>query len=321
MVGDRMQVFDILNGFKKVKQEEWKVGKSNYWILIKGEEIEYLKEKISLDEESVRVCIGKGGSSSKIIFFDGYMFLSFNILGYKNQVVRNRELNIYLSKDYIITVFNDEIGIIRELIEDINNLKNCFMLKNNPRPSMILYYLLDRIIVKKYNIMANLEAKADKIEISILKNPMHEHADQLIHLRRQVYKIRKYLNPLRYVGDSLVSNDNSIIEKDDIKYFNNINEKINKLILSLENLVQDLALVREALESEIANKTTYIMKIFTIITSVITSIFLPLNFLTSMYDMNFKNKSLISSKYGYYCIILIMLIICLILIYLFKKKK
>ncbi len=317
MVGDIMQVFDILNDFKEVEQEEWRAGHSNYWILIKGEEIECLKEKISLDEESITACIVEGGSSSKIIFFDGYMFLSFNILGYKNQVVRNRELNIYLSKDYIITVFNDEIGIIRELIEDINNLKNCFMLKNNPKPSMILYYLLDRIIVKNYNIMADLEAKADKIEISILKNPMHEHVDQLIYLRRQVYKIRKYLNPLRYVGDSLVSNDNSIIEKDDIKYFKNINEKINKLILSLESLVQDLALVREAFESEIANKTNDIMKIFTII----TSIFLPLNLLTSMYGMNFENMPLTSFKYGYYYIVIIMVIICLILIYLFKKKK
>lgn len=317
MVGDRMQVFDILNDFKEVKQEEWKAGKSNYWILIKGEEIECLKGKISLDEESIRACSLYGGSSSKIIFFDGYMFLSFNILGYKNQVVRNRELNIYLSKDHIITVFNNEIGIIRELIEDINNLKNCFMLKNNPRPSMILYYLLDRIIVKNYNIMADLEAKADKIEISILKNPMNKHVDQLIHLRRQVYKIRKYLNPLRYVGDSLVSNDNSIIEKGDIKYFNNINEKINKLILSLESLVQDLALVREAFESEIANKTNDIMKVFTII----TSIFLPLNLLTSMYGMNFENMPLTNSKYGYYYIVIIMVISCLILIYLFKKKK
>jgi magnesium transporter len=165
--------------------------------------------------------------------------------------------------------------------------------------------------------MADLEAKADKIEISILKNPMHEHVDQLIYLRRQVYKIRKYLNPLRYVGDSLVSNDNSIIEKDDIKYFKNINEKINKLILSLESLVQDLALVREAFESEIANKTNDIMKIFTII----TSIFLPLNLLTSMYGMNFENMPLTSFKYGYYYIVIIMVIICLILIYLFKKKK
>lgn len=119
----------------------------------------------------------------------------------------------------------------------------------------------------------------------------------------------------------MVSNDNSIIEKDDMKYFNNINEKINKLILSLESLVQDLALVREAFQSEIANKTNDIMKVFTIITSIITSIFLPLNLLTSMYDMNFQNMSLTSSKYGYYYIVIIMVIICLILIYLFKKKK
>lgn len=311
-----MKVLDILDNFKD-SENEWKVGKSNYWIITSKEEIKELRDKIVLDEESLMQSIDTINTSSKIIFFDGYMFLSFNILGYRNEIVKSRELNIYLSKDYIITVYNDNIAIINELIQDIMDSKNCFMLRDNPRPSMILYYIIDRIILKNYNIISKLEAKADEIEIEILKNPSHEHADELIHLRRQVYKIRKFLNPLRYVGDSLISNDNSIIEEKDIKLFHSINAKINKLMMTLESLVQDLALVREAFESEIANKTNDLMKIFTII----TSIFLPLNLITSLQGMNFDNIPLTKYSYGYYYTILIMLVISGVLIYVFKRKK
>lgn len=311
-----MMVLDILNDFKNV-DSDWKVGKSNYWVLINKNEIDLIKEKIVLDEESLNATLKYGNNSSKIIFFDGYMFLSFSILGYKNSIIKSKDLNVYLSKDYIITICDEDTGIIQEFLQDINDMKNCFMLKDNPRPSMVLYYILDRIIVKNYNIIANIEAKADEIELDILKNPSHEQADDLIHLRRQLYKLRKYLNPLRYVGDSLASNDNSIIEEKDIEHFENINEKINKLMSTMESLVQDLALVREAFESEISNKTNDLVKIFTIV----TSISLPLNLITSMYGMNFRNMPFSSSPYGYYIVVLIMIVISGMLLYVFKRKK
>lgn len=120
-----------------------------------------------------------------------------------------------------------------------------------------------------------------------------------------------------YIGESLVNNDNSIIDSDNLKYFRSITQKIEKLMLALESLVQDLALVREAFESEIANKTNGLLKIFT----VIATIFLPLNLISSMYGMNVKHIPFVDWDYGYYYVLGIMLTISLSLILLFKKKK
>ena len=103
------------------------------------------------------------------------------------------------------------------------------MFKENSKPSIILYYILDRIISKNHKIISSLEAKADKIEIDLLKNPTEEHGRDLITLRRQVYKIRRYLSPLRYIGDSLLLSEN-IIESSNLIYFENINNKVEKLM-------------------------------------------------------------------------------------------
>lgn len=311
-----MKVFDINRDFEDIG-DSFDIDKSSFWVISKVDSINKLVKKFGLDDESILECISKSSKPCKIIFYDGYMFLTLNVLQLNGDKIECKELNIYLSSSYIITLYKDSIAIIEELLQDIKNLKNCFILKNKPKPVYVLYYLIDRIIVHNYDIISKLEADADKIEISILKKPMQEHAERLIHLRRQVYKIRKNLYPLRYIGDSLVSNDNQIIEKEDIKYFKSINDKINKLMLALENLVSDLALVREAFESEIANKTNDLMKIFTIITSV----FLPLNLLTSMQGMNFKNIPFVNHEYGYYYTIIIMILIAIGLIFVFKKKK
>jgi len=310
-----MRVYDIMDNFKEVKGE-WKEGKSNYWILVKGEEIKEIQNKLNLDDDSIFECIDMR-QSSKISFYCNYMFLVCNVLIMKNKIIIAKEINLYLSKDYIITVFKDKLELIEKLLDDINCSRNCFMLKDKPNPSVVLYYIMDRIIIRNYDIIQNLEAFADKIEINILKNPKNEQIDELIHLRRQVYKTRKYLNPLRYIGDSILSNENDIIEEDYIKNFISVNTKIDKLLTALESLVQDLALVREAFESEIANKTNELMKIFTLI----SAIFLPLNLLTSMYGMNFKKLPFIECDNGYYYFIIIMILITLLLIIIFKRKK
>lgn len=313
--GDFMLVFDISNNFKKM-DENFQIGKSHYWIILKADELYKIRNMLILDEESLQECVNLD-QFPKLSFFSGYMFIVFNILEYKQSELISKELNIFLSKDYIITVYKEELSIVYDLIKDIKDGRDTFILKDRPNASIVLYYILDRIILRNYTVISSLEAHADKIEIDILRNPRHEHLDDLIHLRRQVYKIKKYFNPLRYIGDSLISNENFIIEEENIKYFKSLSDKLGKLMQSLESLIQDLALVREAFESEISNKTNELMKVFTLI----AAIFLPLNLLTSMYGMNFINIPLVNLKYGYYIMCGIMIAISAALFYLFKKKK
>lgn len=310
-----MRVFDIANNFSLI-QDDWVLGKNYYWIVVDAAEIEELATKIPLDEDCVEECKNLK-QSAKISYFKDYLFIVFNILENGSSGIFSKELNIFLGRDHIITVFKEESEIINEILQDIKCEKNCFLLYEFPRPCILLYYILDRIVVRNYNIISDLEAEADKIEISILKRPDRNKAHELINLRRQVYKTRKFLNPLRYIGDSIIMNDNKVIEEEYIKYFQSINNKIDKLMLAMENLVQDLALAREAFESETANYTNELMKVFTLI----TAIFLPLDLITSMFGMSFDHMPLKEHIYGYYIILVIMILIVAYLIHLFQKNK
>jgi magnesium transporter len=310
-----LKIIDIENNFMNVVKEV-NLKSNYYWILANTNEIEKLDEFITIDSESMKDC-KEFSKSAKISFFNEYTFAIFNVLSYVDNIIVSKELYVFLSKKYIITVYRDTMNILNELITDIKESKNCFILKDKPQVDILLYYILDRIIIRNYDIISELETQVDRIEISILKSPEKEQLYNLITLRRQVYKIRKYLNPLRHIGDSLNLNDNFIIEKDSLKYFIGINKKIEKLIGAVESLVQDLAMVREAFESEAANKTNELMKIFT----VVTSIFMPLNLITSMYSMQLNGTPFINVKNGYHYVIMLMVLIAFILIMIFRKKK
>ena len=124
------------------------------------------------------------------------------------------------------------------------------------------------------------------------------------------------MHPLRYIGDSLILNENKILDKEDIILFEKINDKFQKLMVSVENLNQQLSLVREAYESEISNKTNHLMKVFTLV----ASIFLPLDLLTSFFGMSFEIMPFKHSCYSVYIVSGVMVVIVFILVILFKKK-
>ncbi|MDP4088417.1 MAG: magnesium transporter CorA family protein [Bacillota bacterium] len=310
-----MKVYDIGNGFKETSSR-WEPGENYYWIICDAAEIKNLLNKLVLDPETLEECMNIN-QSPKISFYDSYVFVVFNLLEYMKDEIISRELNIYLGRDYIITIYKGEAEIIDALLKDIRELRNCFILRENPRPCILFYYILDRIIVRNYNVISMLEAEADQIEIDILKRPSEEHAHRLITLRRQVFKVRKFLNPLRYIGDSLTINDNGIIEEVNLKYFESLNRKIDKLMKAQEILVQDLALVREAFESEIANKTNGLMKIFT----TVAVIFLPLELITGLFGMSFSHMPFKDEIYGFYAILIFMLITVIYLARIFKRNK
>lgn len=310
-----MKVFDASDNFKEV-DKVYRVGEGCYWIVCDAKEINELSDEFDLDKDCIEECKNLK-QSAKILFFKDYLFIVFNILEHLSSGIISRELNIFLGRDYIITVYKGDSEILDELIEDISKDRNVHLLKSIPRPEVLLYNILDRIIVRNYNLISDLEATADRIEISILRRPEENQAHELIYLRRQVYKIRKYLNPLRYIGDSLVTNDNGIIAQENLQYFSNLNGKMEKLMQAQESLVQGLALVREAYESEISNKTNQLMKVFTIV----AAIFLPLDLLSGIFALNLNYMPLKEHVYGFYIVLVSIIIIAAILLHLFKRKK
>jgi magnesium transporter len=289
---------------------------SMYWITVSPEELDQNNDLFQFHALTIHECFDEK-QNAKLEFYDNYDFIVLNIIEYNNNSITSKELNVFLGYNYIVTVVKSKIGLLDELEHELINYKQNVIFSSDKSVARILYYIIDRIILNNHEILLKLENEADSIEIRILKNPDKKYLGDLIHLRRQVHRIRNYISPLRYVGDNLLCNDNKIIDFSYYRYFEQLNHRIEKLIYSMDGLVQYLVLVREAFESEIANKTNELMKIFTII----TSIFLPLTLITGIFGMNFENLNIYSHPLGFGVTILFMILLSVLLFILFKKKK
>lgn len=67
----------------------------------------------------------------------------------------------------------------------------------------------------------------------------------------------------------------------------------------------------------ISNKMNEVMKVLTIM----SSIFIPLTFLAGIYGMNFQYIPELGYKYGYFVLLGVMLVMFILLLVFFKKKK
>lgn len=306
-----MIIYNISKLFKE--ESTYDLSKYLYWFILNEEELS--KMPFEIDDECIQE-YNFLNRFSRINFYNEYTFMGLSVLEFDDISLIFHDINIFFGKNYLITMYKGDCTLLTSLINDLKENKNCFVVKNNPKISTLLYMILDRIILKNYSVINSLSSKGDKIEINILRDDSRRSFEELVKLRAQVYRVKKYLYPLRYIGDSLILNENKILDNWDISLFEKINDKFQKLTLSIENLNQQLSLVREAYESEISNKTNELMKVFTLV----ASIFLPLDLLTSFFGMSFEIMPFKSSCYAIYIIIGIMILIVGFLIVLFKKK-
>jgi len=69
--------------------------------------------------------------------------------------------------------------------------------------------------------------------------------------------------------------------------------------------------------SQLSFRMNNVMQVLTII----STIFIPLTFLAGVYGMNFQNMPELGWRYGYYAVWGLMLLIALLLLHLFRKKR
>ena len=75
--------------------------------------------------------------------------------------------------------------------------------------------------------------------------------------------------------------------------------------------------VQDVYQSEIGIRQNDVMKVLTIVTTV----FLPLTLIAGWYGMNFVHMPELAWKYGYPVVIFVSVLIVVVSLYIFKKKK
>ena len=181
----------------------------------------------------------------------------------------------------------------------------------------LLYALLDVIIDNYLYILGLLGEKIEVFDDILMDDPDANIIDNINHYKRELNFIRKNIKPGREMILSL-----SKLESDYIKEENDIHFK--ELVNNMAQASDISDSYREILSDQlniyhtvISSKLNDIIKFLTIF----SVIFIPLTFIAGIYGTNFDVLPELHYEYSYFIMLGAMLLITLLMLYFFRKKK
>lgn len=207
------------------------------------------------------------------------------------------------------------------LIQDEGDLKHWIgkqsaRLKEPRSADQFLLQLIELLMENDILYLSHLEKKMEELEDALAHHVPDDFFEVLTRCRQKLSELNAYYEQLAAIGDLMESHGSLPLITCGEQW-----ERCAKRAERLQNHVQllreNIIQLREWYQSRMDAWQNRVMCILT----VVTTLFLPLTLLTGWYGMNFVNMPELHWDYGYPAVIAAAILIVVLEIIYFRKKK
>ncbi|MHB1274731.1 MAG: magnesium/cobalt transporter CorA [Candidatus Humimicrobiaceae bacterium] len=252
----------------------------------------------------------------KIEDFNDYIYFVLKMIdySYKTNTISLEQVSIILGKNYVISLQERPLEIYEPIRSRIKNDKSKI---RNTGSDYLVYLLIDSIIDNYFSVLEKIGEKIEHVENKLVSNPAQKTLKTIYDLKRNMLYMRKSTWPLREIISRLERGEISLINDSTRIYIRDIYDHIIQVIDTIETFRDMLSGMVDIYLSSMSHRLNEVMKILTII----STIFIPITFIASIYGMNFRFMPEISWKWGYLVVWAIILFIIIYMVIYFKRKK
>lgn len=229
----------------------------------------------------------------------------------KNLIGTQHGFAFYIRKDRLI--FIDDSGLSHKIVGKMQDM--LFGLEDSLSDFFVAF--LETMIQDDVLYLQNYEQKLAAIEEQLMTEIPDEFYQTIITCRKELLVLHTYYEQLMEVGGVLENRSGAIFADPDCNFFTIFSNRADRLHHHVERLREYVLQIREMYQSQlniIQNRTMNML-------TVVTTIFLPLTLLVGWYGMNFTHMPELAWRYGYVGVIVLSLVILVVEIVIFKKKK
>lgn len=253
----------------------------------------------------------------KLDEFDNYLFVILKMLYFKNETeLVYEQVSMVIGEDYVLTFQEADGDVFDDLRERISSGKGRVRSLGS---DYLMYAIIDAVVDHYLTVIEVFGDKIEDIEDRVFEadSDNNQTANIIQGLKREILKIRRSVVPLREVINLLDKIENPIIEEKTHNYLRDLYDHIVQVNESIEVYREMVWSLLDMYMTIISNKMNEVMKVLTIM----ASIFIPLTFIAGIYGMNFDNIPELHYKYSYFILIGVMVLIFLMMLVYFRKKK
>lgn len=282
-------------------------------------ELKVLRERFGFHELDVRDC-APPLQRAKFVSRPEYLFiiLIYPIYDARTRSVEVRELDLFIGKNFFVTVHNDPLPPLLALITSFTKSsegKTSGELRTCPE---VLYQVLDELLDSCFPMLASL---GNQIEIAEKKmENVHDRKtiSEIFHIKTSIVNFRKAIHPHKSVLRKMILRLPDFMGTDGfIHHFNHLVDHTKEIWDQLEIESETIEAIEDAHLSLLNFRTNDIMRALTVFAVIV----FPLTLVAAIFGMNAKNTPFIGHPFDFWLIMLIMLLGALLMLGFFRWKK
>jgi len=224
------------------------------------------------------------------------------------------QVSFILRENLLISFHESELSIFDSIFKRLRVVTSRLRTSG---PDYLLYALTDIIVDHYFQVVETVAASLDQIEERLFSDPNEQILDNVQHNRKELIFMKKAVFPLREAFAAVLKTEHKLIDEQQLKYFNDINDHVMQVYEAIENYRELNTGLRDTYLSELSHRMNKVMQVLTIV----ATIFIPLTFIAGIYGMNFEFMPELSFKYGYFIVWFVMLVVAGWMLYMFRKNK
>ncbi len=252
----------------------------------------------------------------KVEAYKNYMF--FILHGVKSETNSTnfvtKELDGYLGRNFIVTYRHEEfrsINNVRQLIRS-----NSFHCQRGA--AYLLHQMFDHLVDLYMPVVDDFDNNINALEdrVFLMRKSNTDMLEEIMDIRRAVARLKRISTRQLDVLYRISHGEFGQIPEQVLPFFRDVHDHLQRIADLAENYRDLVSGLFDIHFSVIANKTNDVMKVMTLISTIM----LPLSLIAGIYGMNFDNMPETKTAYGYFITLGVMGIVALALVYYFWKK-
>lgn len=227
-----------------------------------------------------------------------------------------QEIDFFIGPNFLIVTHDSEVRILDTVLDRFSRAEG------KKDVSGLLYDMLDTIVDEYFDFLDDLGERSGELEEDIFEHYESTHVERLLNLKQDLVRLRQVVAPGRDAVNVLLRRDPPVIDPARIPYFQDIYDHLIRVADSIDTyrelatgLLDALLSIQNNRLAEQNNQLSEVVKKLT----VISIIFLPLNFVTGFWGMNFAATSDRSNTWFFSALLIMVLIPFVVVLFLRRK--
>jgi magnesium transporter len=249
----------------------------------------------------------------KLEEFEGYTLLVMHDLRYSRETreLETPEVDFVVGRNYLASIHYHPMNHIDDARETEHRLQAAMA----SGPDFLLYVLADQLVDGYFPTLDDMHEEVEELEQAILSHPDPSLLPQIFDMKRTAVALRRVISPQMEAFSLLTSPSFGVVTQRHLIYFRDVHDHLIRIMEAIDSYRDLMSGVLDAYLSNVSNRLNEVVKRLT----VLSSLFLPLTFVTGLLGMNMRSVPPWHDAY-FWVVLALMGCFCVVQILYFKAK-